>query len=476
MGQLVSISHSWGSKQVLTNLKQIGYGASVTLNLLSRGDAGYEDARQDAIWNGRKPNRFPEAIALAEDASDVVDAVRLARERGWRIGVRSGGHSWSGNAIRDGGLLLDVSRINDFAIDVENLTASVGPGTRGADLQQALNDRGLYFPTGTCSSVGVAGYTLGGGASFTGKKDGPAAHALRAIEVVTAEGELVHADDHNHPDLIWAARGGGPNFFAAVTRLHFDLQPLPGAMYTALYVYPVEVIDEFLTWVIDLLHSTPPEVAEMWMAIKSWLPHYDGTILVLFPVVFASSADEALRLLEPFERSPLLEHAVAREPPHPWTFPEGYGLVDQLYVKGNRYRSDALWMNAQSEGFQDAVKDIILSLPTRWSHVLWAPAAAAEHPNAAYSVHSEISVHPYGVCQDPADDPAILGYVEQSLQRLMPHSIGAGKVNDSDLTAFPKDILSKENAARLEKVRSQYDPDGRFHPALGLEPSVSAGV
>jgi FAD/FMN-containing dehydrogenase len=285
--------------------------------------------------------------------------------------------------------------------------------------------------------------------------------------VVTAEGELLHADDEHHPDLIWAARGGGPNFFGAVTRLHLDLRPLPGAMYTALYIYPVEVIDDFLAWSIELLGSTPPEVAEMWMAIASWLPHYEGTTLVQFPIVFASDPDEALRLLEPFERSPLIERAVAHQSPHPWTFPEGYGLLDQLYVKGNRYRSDALWMKPESEGFQDAVKEVILSLPNRWSHALWAPAGPIKHPNASYSVHSEISVHPYGVCQDPADDTEVLHYVERSMRRLMPHSIGGGKVNDCDLTAFTKDILSQANAARLEAVRTAYDPDGRFHSALG---------
>lgn len=446
------------------------------VTILSRGDAGYEGARVDAIWNGRKPNRFPEAIALAESDEDVVDAVALARKRGWRIGVRSGGHSWSGNGIRDAGLLLDVSRLNDFTIDVENRTASVGPGVRGADLQSELNHRGLYFPTGTCRSVAIAGYTLGGGASFTGKKDGPAAHALRAIDVVTGEGELLHADDDSHPDLIWAARGGGPNFFAAVTRLHLDLRPVPGAMYTALYVYPAEVLDAFLAWSVELLHSTSPEVADFWMAIASWLPHYDGTILAQFPIVFAPSPEDAVRLLEPFERSPLLEHAVAHQPPHPWTFSEGYALLDQLYVKGNRYRSDALWMNAGSEGFQDAVRDVILSLPNRWSHVLWAPAAPVHHHNAAYSVHSEISVHPYGVCQDAADDPVTLEYVERSLRRLLPHSGGGGKVNDCDLTAFRKDILSPENALRLDQVRARYDPDGRFHRALGLEAGLDAAA
>ena len=91
-------------------------------------------------------------------------------------------------------------------------------------------------------------------------------------------------------------------------------------------------------------------------------------------------------------------------------------------------------------------------------------------------MHSEISVHPYGVCQDPADDATVIGYVDQSMRRLIPHSIGGGKVNDCDLTAFPKDILSKENVARLEKIRMKYDPECRFHPALGFESGAGTTV
>lgn len=270
--------------------------------------------------------------------------------------------------------------------------------------------------------------------------------------------------------------GRRPKLFAAVTRLYLDVRPLPGAMYTGLYIYPGEVVDDFLGWSIELLHSTPPEVADMWMAIGSFLPHYQGTILAQFPIVFASSTEEAKRLLEPFERSPLLEHAVAHEPPHPWTFPEGFALLDQLYVKGNRYRSDALWMDSRSNGFQDAVKDVILALPNPASHVLWAPARPVEHPNAAYSMHSEVSVHAYGVCQDSVDDATVVAYTDQAMQRLLPHSVGGGKVNDCDLTAFPKAFLSQASASRLEQVRRVYDPRGRFHPALGLEDSATAAV
>jgi hypothetical protein len=108
-----------------------------------------------------------------------------------------------------------------------------------------------------------------------------------------------------------------------------------------------------------------------------------------------------VRLLEPFERSPPIERAVHHEPPHPWTFFDGYAFLDQLYVKGNRYRADALWMNPEGEGFTAAVKDVVGSLPNRWSHVLWAPWAPCAHPNASYSLHTEVSVHPYGVCQTP---------------------------------------------------------------------------
>ena len=115
----------------------------------------------------------------------MVEAVRLARTNGWTIGIRSGGHSWASNAVRDGGLLLDLSALDGIEIDAEARIARVGPGARGRVLQGALAEHGLYFPTGTCSTVGIGGYLLGGGASFTGQMDGPACHHLVAIDVVT---------------------------------------------------------------------------------------------------------------------------------------------------------------------------------------------------------------------------------------------------------------------------------------------------
>src|ERR1700752_1126398 len=93
-----------------------------------RGTDGYESARRATVWNGLLPDRFPDVIVQAHDADDVVAAIRYARANGHKVGVRSGGHSWAASHLRAGGLLLDVSRLDQCAVDPDGMTAVVGPG------------------------------------------------------------------------------------------------------------------------------------------------------------------------------------------------------------------------------------------------------------------------------------------------------------------------------------------------------------
>ncbi len=158
---------------------------------LKRGEDGYEKARRDAVWNARAPARFPDLIVQAESDEDLVQAVRLARAEGMKIGVRSGGHSWAGNHVRDGGMLLDVSRLDSVSVDAEAMTATVGPGCRGDELLAALGEQGLFFPAGHCPGVALGGYLLQGGFGWNGRVHGPACMSVEAIDVVTAAGELV---------------------------------------------------------------------------------------------------------------------------------------------------------------------------------------------------------------------------------------------------------------------------------------------
>ena len=165
-----------------------------------------------------------------------------------RIGVRSGGHSWAGNHVRDGGLLLDVSGLDEVSVDAEAMTAAVGPGCRGNDLLEALAAHDLFFPAGHCPGVALGGYLLQGGFGWNGRVHGPACMSVEAIDVVTADGELVRADEDQNADLLWAARGAGPGFFAAVTRFHVRLYRRPKVIANGVYLYPVELLEEVFPW------------------------------------------------------------------------------------------------------------------------------------------------------------------------------------------------------------------------------------
>ena len=142
--------------------------------LVLRGEDGYGRAREDSLANRRRPGRHPEAIVRARSAADVVAAVRLARERGWRVDVRSGGHSWSGSHLHDGGLLIDLAALQAFEIDAESRTAIAEPGIAGSKLAAALAEEELFFPTGHCLGPALGGYLLQGGFGWHALTLGPA--------------------------------------------------------------------------------------------------------------------------------------------------------------------------------------------------------------------------------------------------------------------------------------------------------------
>src|SRR5262249_46404692 len=161
--------------------------------------------------------RYPDVVVQAGRVDDVVAAVRLARQRNLKIAIRSGGHSWAATFLRDGGMLLDLSAMRNFTIDAQARSASVEPGLKGTDLNRALPPHDVSFPSGHCMTVGLGGFLLQGGFGWTSRIWGPACASVTAIEVVTADGEVVRADASRNCDLYWAARGAGPGFFGVVT-------------------------------------------------------------------------------------------------------------------------------------------------------------------------------------------------------------------------------------------------------------------
>jgi len=187
------------------------------------GDAGYDQARK--VFYG-KWDRRPAAVVRPTSAEEVARVVILAAESGSELAVRSGGHSLAGHSVSDGGIVLDLAELTALDIDLEGRTAWAQSGLTAGAYSARVGEHGLATGFGDTGSVGLGGITLGGGVGFLVRKHGLTIDSLLAAELVTADGQLVTASEHEHPDLFWAIRGGGGNFGVA-TRFKFRLHELP---------------------------------------------------------------------------------------------------------------------------------------------------------------------------------------------------------------------------------------------------------
>src|SRR5258707_2038015 len=186
------------------------------------GEDGYDAAR--IIWNAMVDRR-PALVVRCLGTADVVNAVKLARDENLLVAVRSGGHNIAGNAVCDGGLLIDLSLMKSVRVDPASRTARVEPGATLADFDREAQAFGLATPLGINSTTGIAGLTLGGGFGWTSRKFGLTIDNLTAADVVTADGQKRRASATDDADLFWAVRGGGGNF-GVVTSFEYALKPL----------------------------------------------------------------------------------------------------------------------------------------------------------------------------------------------------------------------------------------------------------
>jgi FAD/FMN-containing dehydrogenase len=261
-------------------------------------DPDYDRART-LFYGGM--DRRPAAIARVADAADVSRMIRLARETGLELAVRSGGHSLAGHSVSDGGIVIDLSDMRAMEIDVEGRTAWTDAGLTTGEYTDAAAVHGLATGFGDSSSVGVGGITLGGGVGFLVRKHGLTIDDLLAAELVTADGELLRVDAETHPDLFWAIRGGGGNFGVATRvqlRLHQvgtivgGLLILPATADTiASFISEAEAAPEELTAIANVMPAPPmPLVPE----------EHHGRIVIFALLVHAGDVDAGERAVAPF--------------------------------------------------------------------------------------------------------------------------------------------------------------------------------
>jgi FAD/FMN-containing dehydrogenase len=429
-----------------------------------RGDDGYETARRQTVWNSLLPERFPDVIIRASDVDEVVAAIRYARAHGHHIGICSGGRSWTASHLRDGGVLLDVSRLDHCSVDPDRMTARVGPGKVASVFATELDTQGLFFPAGHCQGIGLGGYLLQGGYGWNSKVVGPACESVLGLEVVTADGEKVYCDAENHPDLYWAARGSGPGFFGVVTSFTLRVHPRPAIWGTCLYMYPIDVADEVFSWGRSISPEVDDRVELQIVTCRS----FPGTgldqpgITVASPV-FADSEDEATKALAILGTCPVADKATIALPYAPTTLANWYAAVMTNYPEGHRYIADSMFTSASAEELLPGIRKIIETMPPHPSQFVftgWKPSA--DRADMVYGLEDEIYFALYTAWHDPADDERYGDWAGSNMAA-MSHLATGISLADENLARRPAKFIADPNMARLDKVRSAYDPDGLFH-------------
>ena len=445
--------------------------------LLLRGEPGYEQARVGRIFNARRPDRFPAAVLLAADDHDVIEGVRLAAERGWTVSVRSGGHSWAAWSLRDDALLIDLARLRDISYCPATGVVAARPAVPGGlELAPFLARRGRAFPAGHCASVGLGGYLLQGGQGWNGRSRGWACQSVTGLDVVTADGRLVHADAAANPDLLWAARGAGPGFPGIVTRFYLQTYEAPRVMWHDTWTFGLDDTVELLTWLHGVLPGLDQRVEPVVAATR--LPdvplhegttHPDGTVLLLHTTVMADSDAEALARLAPLQDGPLARRALGHVQDRTSVLEENLAQTAQN-PEGYRYAVDCTWSDAPAHVLAPMLHALWSELDTEHSFSIWYGwAPRRDLPDMAFSVEADVYVATYAIYADPAGDEKYSDWVHRRTAELAVHGAGV-YLGDTDFTRRQDRFLSDDAYGRLATVRAKHDPAGRFASYLAARP------
>lgn len=438
--------------------------------ILDQDDSGYGDAR--SIFNSMIDKR-PALIAQCESAADVAAALAHARERELEIAVRSGGHSVTGASLTEGGVVVDMRRMNAVSVDPGARTARVQGGATWGNFDRATQPHALMTTGGRISTTGVAGLTLGGGSGWLERKYGLACDNLEAVTLVTADGDSVTASESENPELYWALHGGGSNFGVA-TELVFRLQPLPAVTF-ALLLWPADAGPEVARAYRELFEAgAPDELGGAFAYItgppEEFVPeHLQGGLVSGVVLVYAGAVEEAREVI-----APILELEPAGLMPIEMPYAEIQCAIDDPPGFRNYWSAEHLreFPDEALEVFCSRAEDMVVPSPSQQILFPWGGALSAQggewptpHRYARYVAH------PLGLWEDPADDERAKAWARGLCTDLRAYSTGAVYLNfESASEQRVEEGFGAENLDRLAAVKAEYDPDNVFHLQHNIKP------
>lgn len=437
---------------------------------LRPGDDGYSEAI--AIWNGAV-ECSPAAVVRCETTEDVVAALEVVTASETPFSVKAGGHMTTGHAVVEDGVVLDLAPMNGVDVDPDAGTVTVGGGATWDVVNEEALEHGL-IPPGIPDTVGVGGFTLGGGMGVTCRLNGLACDNLRSAEVVTASGEVVTASDDENEDLFWALRGGSGNV-GIVTAFEFDCVESSRECLVANVLYPFDRASEYLAYfdevAPDLPGETFPTAAVMTVPAIPDLPEeLHGELAVAGYVMGVGSGAALEDALESF--------ADFGDPHVAAVYPVDYTeLYEPFEIPGgHRHHWESFYIDELEEGFIETLLEETFPTPTPESNValyclggaindVSGDATAYPHRDAQFAVHIQ------GHWLDESDDAACVGWTRELHETLREFGTGGEYVNNqTDTDEARVRAAFGENYDRLAEVKATWDPEDRLRSTQHVAP------
>lgn len=438
--------------------------ARLTGDLVLPGDMDYDAARK--VWNGAYDDRQPAAIARCHTAADVQAALLAARDQHAEIAIRGGGHGFGGRSTGDGVFVIDVSPMKATRVHPDAHTIHAEAGLRLGEFIRSTVPFGLGVTTGVVSDTGMAGLTLGGGTGWLMGKYGLTIDNLLAIELVTADGQLLRASDEEHPDLFWALRGAGANFGIA-TAFTFQLHPVRQVL-GGMLIHPIERAREMLRVYRDFSRVCPDELT----VYAAMLTTPDGHPVAAMGVCYCGDLAEGERAIEPLRRfGPPVADLI-----HPMDLYELNCQLDEANPRGRSYYDKA---NSVMTLTDEAISGIVEAgehLTSPFSTVLiqhMHGAATRVDPAATAFALRDETYFVAGIASWETGDPSPhVAWSRALYQALEPYSRHGTYVNflsdegDERIRASYGDSYQ-----RLAALKNRYDPDNLFHLNQNIKPA-----
>ncbi len=451
--------------------------ASMKGAVIGPDDSTYDDARK--VWNA-SIDRRPAAVARCESPADVSAAVTFARDQGLEIAVRGGAHSSAGASMVDDGLAIDVSALNQVSVDPAAKRVRVGGGALLSDMDAATQAHGLAVPAGVVSHTGVAGLTLGGGMGWLTRMGGLTIDNLVSAEVVIADGQVLRADENEHPDLFWAIRGGGGNF-GVVTEFEFRLHKAGPMVQFGLLFWGVDDGPAALRVARDLIPTLPRHVNVIFGGLNAppepFVPeeHQHELGIAMIVVGFGSPEDHAEALARIRDGIPPLFEVADAMP---------YVALQQMLDEANGWGfhcyDKATYLADLSD---EAIQVVMEHLPRKTSPM---SVLLFYRLDGAYSEVGEddtafgggrsprYAVFIIAVCPVPELLAGEREWVRSSWEALSQHGIGVGSYVNV-MSEFEDDRVRASYGPakydRLARIKRQYDPENLFHRNANIKPA-----